>query len=460
MSSVWAQSKHFSFLSHFNILQRCRQGMLASRNNKLRKCSVCCQHRRKSEFAASQWARHASICSECDVENTVQLPPSASKDSQECLLSKIDKGSSQQKRHLIRLPPSATKASREFLLGAIGKGSVLHKCNLCNIVFGTAQALGGHRTNSVEHAEKLAKLSKEEMTSYLAEGAHSKLLARRLPPTSSLSYSCPEKQKTSTTGAEHRKALEEDAASSDAGIRLPPSATRASREHLVEKLNKGSALHKCYVCNIVFANAQALGGHRTNSVEHAEKLAKAAKLSDEEMPSYMAEAEDAQASPRMLSLGAGASASCTSKRLRGAALPPSSWSHKKQKTWTGAGTERERALEEDATKALPPPGSSTTVRFGEGSGEVDEEDGPSVKRQGDGEHTPRMKTEGGGTQGKRGYRGPQGAVCQCGREEGVTLTSKGKPVRGCFSQGVFRCDRCYKRWKRAGLKQNHDKSDS
>jgi len=397
-----------------------------------------------------------------------------------CHAGKFRKGDG---TNAIRLPPSASKASQENLSAKIAKGSTLHTCHLCNIVFGSAQALGGHRANSAEHAEKLAKQADEEQRRCVVEETlpTSRERAQRLPTSS-----CHKEEEDPIARAEQDHKLEEDATSSVAGIRLPPSASKASKEYLSAKIAKGSTLHTCQLCNIVFANAQALGGHYANSAEHAARLA---KLSDEKRrgdlqisslperevmrfgdPSRARECyrDDAPPSSGMLSwrpqegaCGGSASAASASKRPAEARLQ-TSWSHKKQKT--SMGTEPGRALEEDATSGwhapdgantnrhepqAPPQPAGAAVSHGE-AGIHDEAaagEGPGVTRPD--EEDAWSETGDGFTQGMRGYRGPQGAVCQCGREEGVTLTSRGKPTRGFFSKGVFRCDRCYKRFKRA-----------
>ncbi len=54
-----------------------------------------------------------------------------------------------------RLPPSATTNSRTLLL-AMGR-KTRWICELCNIVFNSAQALGGHRSSSAEHRMRLSE---------------------------------------------------------------------------------------------------------------------------------------------------------------------------------------------------------------------------------------------------------------------------------------------------------------
>jgi hypothetical protein len=86
-------------------------------------------------------------------------------------------------------------ASEEFTAGA-GQG-VVHVCRLCNIgeqtvcdiarlhmpeqpahnhrvlfpVFGSAQALGGHRSNSSDHSRRLKLLTPEQKSAYLRQGS-------------------------------------------------------------------------------------------------------------------------------------------------------------------------------------------------------------------------------------------------------------------------------------------------
>ena len=54
-----------------------------------------------------------------------------------------------------RLPPSATTNSRTLLL-AMGR-KTRWICELCNIVFNSGQALGGHRSSSAEHRMRLSE---------------------------------------------------------------------------------------------------------------------------------------------------------------------------------------------------------------------------------------------------------------------------------------------------------------
>jgi hypothetical protein len=94
----------------------------------------------------------------------------------------------------LRLPPSATRESVRYLEAKLqGQGQPEFVCQLCSIVFGSAQALGGHRSNSVGHAELLARLSGREREQYLLDEASSagskSLLKKRHPPYKSVGRS-------------------------------------------------------------------------------------------------------------------------------------------------------------------------------------------------------------------------------------------------------------------------------
>jgi hypothetical protein len=73
-------------------------------------------------------------------------------------------------QQLLELPPSASLESKRHRESKLRKGSPPLICKLCKIVFHNAQALGGHRSNSAEHVERLKKLSPKEKIDYLDEG--------------------------------------------------------------------------------------------------------------------------------------------------------------------------------------------------------------------------------------------------------------------------------------------------
>jgi hypothetical protein len=69
-------------------------------------------------------------------------------------------------------------------------------------------------------------------------------------------------------------------------LKLPPSASQESIRYIERKLREGIPPHVCKLCNIVFNNAQALGGHRSKSAEHVGRLR---KLSPKEKLAYLDE---------------------------------------------------------------------------------------------------------------------------------------------------------------------------
>ncbi len=73
-------------------------------------------------------------------------------------------------RPLLKLPPSASQESIRHIESKLRGGIPPLVCKLCNIVFNNAQALGGHRSNSAEHVERLNKLLPKEKLAYLDEG--------------------------------------------------------------------------------------------------------------------------------------------------------------------------------------------------------------------------------------------------------------------------------------------------
>jgi len=73
-------------------------------------------------------------------------------------------------QQLLKLPPSASQESIRYIESKLREGIPPLVCKLCNIVFNNAQALGGHRSNSAEHAERLRKLSPKDKLAYLDEG--------------------------------------------------------------------------------------------------------------------------------------------------------------------------------------------------------------------------------------------------------------------------------------------------
>jgi hypothetical protein len=73
-------------------------------------------------------------------------------------------------QQLLKLPPSASQESIRHIESKLREGISPHVCKLCNIVFNNAQALGGHRSNSAQHVERLRKLSPKEKLAYLDEG--------------------------------------------------------------------------------------------------------------------------------------------------------------------------------------------------------------------------------------------------------------------------------------------------
>jgi hypothetical protein len=73
-------------------------------------------------------------------------------------------------QQLLELPPSAPHESVRHIESKLREGIPPLICKLCKIVFHNAQALGGHRSNSAEHVERLNKLSPKERIDYLDEG--------------------------------------------------------------------------------------------------------------------------------------------------------------------------------------------------------------------------------------------------------------------------------------------------
>ena len=76
-----------------------------------------------------------------------------------------------EKQHTqpLRLPATPTSAS---IKSHASNGVPGFVCKLCHIAFGSAQALGSHRSQSKEHRERLHQLSADEKHTYLQAGKY------------------------------------------------------------------------------------------------------------------------------------------------------------------------------------------------------------------------------------------------------------------------------------------------